>query len=105
MSFGWIGGTSQRVSAEPPTSSNPVAALLDGYREVFSESLGTIMPFHVKLSVTPEAKPHFFKPRPVRDKREGCRRAGLHGWTRRESSRKCRIMSGLPQSWLCPREI
>ena len=54
-----------KVTAEPPKSSNPVAALLDRYREVFSESLGTITPFHVKLSVTPDAKPKFFKPRSV----------------------------------------
>ena len=55
----------RNIAKVPPTSSNPVAALLDRYREVFSESLGTITPFHVKLSVTPEAKPKFFKPRPV----------------------------------------
>ena len=54
-----------KMTAEPPKSSNPVAALLDRYREVFSESLGTITPFHVKLSVTPDAKPKFFKPRSV----------------------------------------
>ena len=56
-----------KVSAEPPISSNPVAALLDRYvyLEVFSELLETITLFHVKLSVMPEAKPKFFKPWPI----------------------------------------
>ena len=55
-------GNIAKVSAEPPSSSNLAAALVDRYREVFSELLGTITPFHVKLSATPEAKPNFFKP-------------------------------------------
>ena len=42
-----------------------VAVLRDRYREVFSESLGTIAPFQAKLSVNDGARPKFFKPRPV----------------------------------------
>lgn len=53
-----------RVSQSSSLESH-VAALRDRYREVFSESLGTITPFRAKLSVTDGARPKFFKPRPV----------------------------------------
>ena len=42
-----------------------MAALRNRYQEVFSEKLGTITPFQAKLSVAPNAKPKFFKPRTV----------------------------------------
>ena len=35
------------------------------YQEIFSETLGTIIPFTTKLSVTPGAQLKFFKPRSV----------------------------------------
>ena len=56
-----------KVARVSPSSSleNRVAVLRDRYREVFSESLGTITPFQAKLSVTDGARPKFFKPRPV----------------------------------------
>ena len=57
-----------QVAATPPSSGDmfsQIKALQERYHEVFSKSLGTIMPFHAKLSVMPEAKPRFFKPRPV----------------------------------------
>ena len=37
----------------------------DRYSEVFEEGLGTITPFFAILSVKPDTRPNFFKPRPV----------------------------------------
>ena len=42
-----------------------VAALQNHYQDVFSEKLGTITPFQAKLSMAPNTKPKFFKPRTV----------------------------------------
>ena len=53
-----------KVSAAGSLESR-VAALQDRYQEVFSETLGTITPFQAQLSVTPDARPKFFKPRSV----------------------------------------
>ena len=49
----------------PVGVENQIAALQDKYQEVFSDTLGTIMPFRAKLSVKPTAQPKFFKPRSV----------------------------------------
>ena len=60
--------TVAKVTSSVPTSANlssHITALQDRYQEVFSETLGTISPFQAKLSVTKDAKPKFFKPRPV----------------------------------------
>ena len=51
-----------------PTSADvesQCAALQEKYNEVFSDTLGTITPFKAKLTVSPNAQPKFFKPRPV----------------------------------------
>ena len=57
-----------RVTSSVPSAANlasKVEALQDRYHEVFTETLGTITPFLAKLSVSPDATPKFFKPRPV----------------------------------------
>ena len=45
--------------------ADEVAALQDRYAKVFDESLGTTTPFVASLSIKPDTKPKFFKPRPV----------------------------------------
>ena len=60
--------TITKVTSSVPTSANlpsQITALQDRYQEVFSDTLGTISPFQAKLSVTKDAQPKFFKPRPV----------------------------------------
>ena len=57
-----------KVTLSVPSSgdlASQVSALQDRYQEVFTGSLGTITPFLANLSVSPDAKPKFFKPRPV----------------------------------------
>ena len=55
-----IGKVSMSASLE-----SRVAALQNCYQEVFSEKLGTITPFQAKLSMAPNTKPKFSKPRTV----------------------------------------
>ena len=57
-----------KVSASIPSSGDlaaQVSALQGRYHEVFADGLGTISPFLANLSVSTDAKPKFFKPRPV----------------------------------------
>ena len=48
-----------------PDLESRLTALQNKYQEVFSDTLGTITPYRAKLSVTSDAQPKFFKPRPV----------------------------------------
>ena len=45
--------------------SKTISALLEQHKPLFSEELGTVEPFHATLVVKPQARPKFFKPRPV----------------------------------------
>ena len=45
--------------------SKTLGDVLDKYKDVFKEELGTIHPFTVELSVVPDAKPKFCRARPV----------------------------------------
>ena len=49
----------------PADLENQLAALQDKYQEVFNNMLGTITQLQAKLTVSPNAQPKFFKPRPV----------------------------------------
>jgi len=42
-----------------------VDQLLDQYKDVFSSELGTLKGIYAKLTLKPDAKPKYFKPRPV----------------------------------------
>ena len=53
------------TSHPPGPLADEVAALQDRYAEVFEETLGTITPFFATLSVKPDTRPKFCKPRPV----------------------------------------
>jgi len=54
-----------QVSVSRGSPQSQVALLQERYEEVFADTLGTITPFQAKLSVAPDAKPKFFKPRSV----------------------------------------
>ena len=57
-----------KVNSSIPSSGNlaaQVSALQDRYHEVFADGLGTITPFLASLSVSTDARPKFFRPRPV----------------------------------------
>ena len=61
--FNWIGNTVSVVASLRP--STQLDTLLEKYAEVFSEELGTIKPFQVKLFLKEGAKPKFCRTRPV----------------------------------------
>ncbi len=46
-------------------SRQPHQRIVEQYKDVFADELGTIRPFTAKLSVAKEAKPKFYKARPV----------------------------------------
>ena len=46
-------------------SSSSLQEILDSHKEVFSEKLGTLKDYKVKFYLEEQAKPHFFKPRPL----------------------------------------
>ena len=52
-----------KVLSQVPMRDLPV--LLDHYKEIFTDELGTIKQFNARLSITDSAKPKFCKPRPV----------------------------------------
>ena len=49
----------------PPSPDGRLAALQDRYCSVFTDKLGTITPFTAKLNIKQDAKPKFFKSRPL----------------------------------------
>ena len=52
-----------KALSQVPNRDLPV--LLDHYKEVFTDELGTIKQFNARLSIADSAKPKFCKPRPV----------------------------------------
>ena len=55
----------RKIGKVSATTVGVESQVQEQYQEVFSETLGTIIPFATKLSVTPGAQPKFFKPRSV----------------------------------------
>ena len=55
----------RKIASIRTTRSEAVNTLIKQHQQLFTDKLGTVMPYKAKLQVQPQAAPRFFKPRQV----------------------------------------